>query len=321
MALLNFVLVSLAIAASPATAEESASGLQPGEGTTTGATSASSVLSKPVSLILSDIDGTLVGKDGVLPADNVEAFRLAHSLGIQVAVATGRPRAGVIELLGKQNLEKMEFSGSPGIYLNGAYVLGPGGKVLRDTPIAHDTLKQVLNVIEEEGLLHKAIGVTEGPLIHYESETTQAAPHSRVYKVHVEGEPTAVARVRSRLETELGDKIGFAQSHMGAFEVVPPGVDKGEALRLLCEALGVSPEVVLVLGNAHNDLSMFEVAGTAVAVGDGYASAKEAADFVTVPSTGGALMQVLLDIIAGNLWPKSSPPEGTDTDGAQSRTD
>lgn len=48
--------------------------------------------------------------------------------------------------------------------------------------------------------------------------------------------------------------------------------------------LGESPEVVLALGKAHDELPVFKVAGIAVVVGDGYDSAKEAADFVAVPS-------------------------------------
>ncbi|CDI74576.1 Phosphatase YidA, related [Eimeria praecox] len=302
MVLLGYFFLTLAFAASPATSEEPTLHTQ-----RQGTTSASSLLAKPIRLILSDLDGTLVGKNGVLHPNNVEAFRLARSLGIQVAMATGRPRTSVLELLGERNLEKMEFSGNPGIYLNGAYVLGPSGEVLRDSPLAASTLKHVLNVVEEEGLLDRAVGVTEGPLIFFKDESSSL--HSRVHKVHVEGEPAAVAVVRHRLEAKLGDSVGFAQSHPRAFEVLEPGMNKGEALRLLCAALGIHPDEVLALGNARNDLPMFEVAGTAVAVGDGYDIAKEAADFVTVPSTQGALMEVLQYIKARNLSPNSDATE------------
>lgn len=143
----------------------------------------------------------------------------------------------------------------------------------------------------EAGLLDKAVGVTEGPLVFFKEESRSLAVHPRV---HVEGESSAVASVRHRLEAEFGDSVGFAQSRPTAFEVLQPGIDKGEALRLLSAVLGISPEEVLAVGNAHNDLSMFKVPGTAVAVTDGYDDAKEALDFITVPSTEGALMQVSL---------------------------
>ncbi|CDJ61550.1 hypothetical protein, conserved [Eimeria maxima] len=307
MALLTFLCLSLATVASPANAGDST--VLPLQESPT---RSSPLLPKPARLILSDLDGTLIGKDGVLPPDNVEAFRLAHSLGIQVALSTGRPRTNVMELLGENNLKKMDFSGFPGIYLNGAYVLGPEGEVLRDSPLAHDTLKHILHIITEAGLLDKAVGVTEGPLVFFKEKSESLDVYSRVHKVHVEGEPSAVAGVRHRLEAELGDSIGFAQSHPRAFEVLQPGIDKGEALRLLSEVLGISPEEVLAVGNAHNDLPMFKVAGTAVAVGDGYEDAKAAADFITVPSTQGALMQVLLYVKA-HLYPHSPSHEGTAT--------
>ncbi|CDJ59655.1 hypothetical protein, conserved [Eimeria maxima] len=151
----------------------------------------------------------------------------------------------------------MDFSGFPGIYLNDAYVLGPAGEVLRDSPLAHDTLKHILQIIKEAGLLDKA------------------------------SRPTA-------------------------FEVLQPGIDKGEVLRLLSAVLGISPEEVLAVGNAHNDLPMFKVAGTAVAVKDGYDDAKEAVDFITVPNTEGALVQVLLYVKA-HLYLHSPSHEGTAT--------
>lgn len=47
-----------------------------------------------------------------------------------MALSTGRHRTNVKELLGENNMKRMDFSGFPGIYLNDAYVLGPAGEVL-----------------------------------------------------------------------------------------------------------------------------------------------------------------------------------------------
>ncbi|KAL8433591.1 hypothetical protein Efla_000735 [Eimeria flavescens] len=255
-------------------------------------------INKPIRLIISDVDGTIVNRAGHLFEPNSAAFRLARLLGIQIAVATGRPRSSVQDILGEENMQKMGFSGSPGVYLNGSYVVGPDGKLLRDEPLKPAVLKRVLELCEEEGMLADAMGVTEGPLLRYADSSDVSKP---VHKVHVEGDPEKIAKLRRRLQEELGDSIAFTQSHLRAFEVLTPGFDKGEGLRLLAASLSIPTDEVLALGNAENDISLFSAAGTSVAVGDAYAAAKDAADFITVPSEEGALFEVVLQLLRRRL--------------------
>ena len=49
--------------------------------------------------------------------------------------------------------------------------------------------------------------------------------------------------------------------------VTAAGVTKGAAIRWLADHLGVDLRTTLVVGDGHNDVSMFGVAGTAVAMG------------------------------------------------------
>lgn len=266
---------------------------------------------KPIRLIVTDVDGTLMDRAGTLFEPNSAAFRLAHWLGIQLAVATGRPKSSVLEVIGEEKLSKMGFTGNPGIYLNGAYVVNADGKVAYDAPLKPEVLQHVLRVFEEEGVLEHTVGVTEGGFVQY---TEVKGPFKEVHKVHVEGDPVVIAKLRRRLEDELGSELGFAQSYSRAFEVMAPGFDKGTGLRQLAGGLGISLDEVLVLGNAHNDLPMFKEAGTAVAVDDAYDIVKEAADFITVPSTEGALFKVVSEVMRLGLYPGvpdlQGPPPG-----------
>lgn len=261
-------------------------------------------ITKPIRLIVSDVDGTLMDNAGTFYDANVVAFLLARMLGIQVALATGRPKSSVLELIGEDKLMKMGFDGNPGVYLNGSYVVGPKGEMLRDEPIKPQVLNHILRVFEQEGVLDSAVGVGASGFVYYNASKGQ--PQQQVHKVHVEGEPEVISRLRRRLEAELSSKIGFTQSHARAFEVMTLGVDKGEGLLLLCAELGISPDEVLALGNAANDLPMFAIAGTSVAVGDAYEIAKAAADYVTVKHTEGALFKVLCEIMQHGLYPLGS---------------
>lgn len=253
----------------------------------------------PIKLIISDIDGTLMDRSGTFFNPNILGFRLAQLLGIKVAFATGRSMRSVLDFIGKETLQKIGYFGSPGVYLNGSYVVDPDGRVIRDIPLKPDLLEHILDVLESENVLTSSIGVSDSGYIYYKGGKDM----QKVYKVHVEGNPETISTVRKRLQEELGEQVAFTQSHNKAFEVMMPGFDKGEGVKLLAAELGVSPDEVLVLGNADNDLPMFRVAGTAVSVEDGYEEAKEAADYVTVKHTEGALFYVVRDIMRYGHYP------------------
>lgn len=264
-------------------------------------TSLGDVVQKPIRLILTDVDGTLADVRGNFFNPNDRAIRLAQLLGIEVAFATGRPKDTTLEMIGDTKLRTMGYYGNPGVYLNGSYVLGRDGEVLRDEPLKEELVERMLKIFEEEGVLDKACAVCLGGLFYYKDHENVKEP---VYKMHFEGDPPIVSKMRQRLEVELGDAVAFRQSHQYSFQVVTRGYDKGEGLRLLCEYLGISPDEVLAMGNALDDLPMFALAGTSVAVGDAYDVVKAAADHVTIDHTKGALFEVMREIIAHELFPK-----------------
>ena len=65
-------------------------------------------------------------------------------------------------------------------------------------------------------------------------------------------------------------------------ELVPPGVNKGNAVRFLCGYLGIPIGHSLAAGDAENDLTMIQAAGIGAAMCNGEAFLKEAADYVTL---------------------------------------
>ena len=64
-------------------------------------------------------------------------------------------------------------------------------------------------------------------------------------------------------------------------ELVPRGFSKGEGIRRICGMIGIDLADTVAFGDSANDLSMFEVCGTSVCMGNGSETAKRAADMVT----------------------------------------
>jgi hypothetical protein len=77
------------------------------------------------------------------------------------------------------------------------------------------------------------------------------------------------------------------------------GVDKGSALRALCEAEGIDPAEAVVFGDSEVDLPMFDVAGLAVAMGNASDAVKARAGMVTASADGDGVAEAL-----GRIWPE-----------------
>jgi hydroxymethylpyrimidine pyrophosphatase-like HAD family hydrolase len=74
--------------------------------------------------------------------------------------------------------------------------------------------------------------------------------------------------------------LSVIRTHIWLVEATAPGVDKGSALRKLCEILDVDPQRVLAIGDSENDIPMLQAAGFAIAMGNATESLKVVADWI-----------------------------------------
>ena len=63
-------------------------------------------------------------------------------------------------------------------------------------------------------------------------------------------------------------------------EIIPEGVDKALAVKLVREDLGLSSDQIMAIGDSENDMGMFVEAGTCVAMGNAFEMVKEKADII-----------------------------------------
>jgi len=60
----------------------------------------------------------------------------------------------------------------------------------------------------------------------------------------------------------------YVVTHADAVDVIPNNVNKGEALKYICKSLGISLDETVAIGDAENDIPMFEVAGYSISIGN-----------------------------------------------------
>lgn len=106
---------------------------------------------------------------------------------------------------------------------------------------------------------------------------TQACPVESVSFYFRDHSPCAV--VREALK-ELPVYMSFPKEP--CVEIGRNTADKGQALRSLCDSLGIPMEETVVIGDSDNDLPMFRVAGLAVAMDNAPEEVKACADMVTL---------------------------------------
>ncbi|RJU99940.1 MAG: phosphoglycolate phosphatase [Candidatus Poseidoniales archaeon] len=228
-------------------------------------------------VVVIDIDGTITDDKKRLSSPAVEALRRLEEHGIPVVLATGNVRPvtyGLWRFLGLS---------APMCCENGGVVWHPSWEnaIVRasgdEAHAAAHWLAQRIDGLDPNGIATNRWRESEWCLFPYEDlEAVQESIAS--------SEWSHLSVIRT----------GFA------IHLMEPHLSKGEGLTVLFEKMGWSMENALCVGDAPNDLSMFEVMRWSVAVGGAFPSVVEAAD-VRSPFAHGDTFPPLVDAILQRL--------------------
>lgn len=86
-----------------------------------------------IKLVAVDIDGTLITSDRKITPEVYQAIQDAKAQGVKIIIATGRPIAGVQNLLDELNLKDA-----------GDYVITFNGGLVQDTSTGEDIVKEIM---------------------------------------------------------------------------------------------------------------------------------------------------------------------------------
>jgi phosphoglycolate phosphatase (TIGR01487 family) len=199
-----------------------------------------------------DIDGTLTRPDGHGPIDP-RAFDALSAWPAPVVLATGKAFPYPVALC--------HFTGVPErvVAENGGVVLVDGEVTYAGDP---DRTAAALSAFVERG---GSLGWTEADTVNRWRETEAA--------VSTDADEALLRDVAADFDLEVVD-TGYA------YHLKAPGVEKGDGLRLVAEALGRDPASFVAVGDSENDASTFAVAGESFAVANADDAAKSAADHV-----------------------------------------
>jgi len=221
-------------------------------------------------LVAFDLDGTLIA-DGArdIPAATAEALARLKTLGVQVAIITGRdlPPDAVREAVqpdavATNNGGRIEIGGT----LHQESRFGPGDL---EAVLAHE-LDDARTVLFAADCIYFDIPDDLEPepwMLLRTHKPISEAPHEEILKVGFYHLGVADFAGRLRLSHPHLVLTGAQPPYPHFLTVTPDGAHKGAALTLIAQALNVPLEHTIAFGDSDNDQAMLEVAGHAVQVG------------------------------------------------------
>ena len=93
--------------------------------------------------------------------------------------------------------------------------------------------------------------------------------------------PGRVTEFRQYITPRYQGKLDIYLSHPALLELVSPGVNKGNAVRFLCQYLSIPIERSVAAGDAENDLTMIQAAHVGAVMCNGEQLLKDHADYIT----------------------------------------
>lgn len=265
-------------------------------------------------LIAIDMDGTLVNKQLKVTKENSKVISQAVKDGHHVVIATGRSYDEA-----RHTLEDAELH-LPLICVNGAEIRSAEWEILSSTPLEFSQYEEIKSILDKEDIYYelytskgtytdnrekayevmKDIVITSNPEATDDDVQKAALRRFRLGLVSVVGD---FEKLLDQKDIEVykflafssdNDKLQRAFQHLQAvddlavsssadnnLEITNSEAQKGVALKRFAEIKGIPLENTMAIGDNYNDVSMLEIAGFPVAMGNAVDEIKDMAAFVT----------------------------------------
>jgi Cof subfamily protein (haloacid dehalogenase superfamily) len=265
-----------------------------------------------ISLVISDVDGTLVTPDKHLTTASARAAQLLYERGIGLTVVSSRPPIGLRMLVEPLSLQL------PMGAFSGSTVVNPDLAVIEQHVVPAPAAQRSADVLAAFGAdiwLFTASGwLICDPGGHYvpnERRTIRAEPlvvpdfsahFAHAFKiVGSSADFTRLAECETAVRKALGDQASVARSQPYYLDITPPGRDKGTFLESLSKRLAVPPHAIAVLGDGENDLAMFRKAGLSIAMGNASDEVKAHATHTAAANTEDGFARAIEQYVIGGV--------------------
>jgi Cof subfamily protein (haloacid dehalogenase superfamily) len=245
-----------------------------------------------ISLVIADVDGTLLTPDKLLTERARAAVASLHAAGVAFAITSGRPPRGMAMLVEPLRLR------TPLAGFNGGLFVRPDMTIAEEHVLPPDVARRSLELILDSGMdawvysgRDWLIRDPKAPHVAREQWTVRFAPTvvadigrslARAAKiVGVSDDHDLVARLEKEAQRALAEEASAARSQAYYLDITHPEANKGAMADTLSRSLGVAREQLATIGDMPNDVLMFRRSGLSIAMGHASPEVRAQADEVT----------------------------------------
>lgn len=247
---------------------------------------------RKISLVLSDVDGTLVTEQKVLTSRAQKAVRALQEAGIRFAITSGRPPLGMAMLFQELALD------TPIAGFNGGLFVQRDLKIIAQKTVPADVARNAVDLIRDHGLDAWIYSGNEwlitklgAPHVEHEAWTVKFAPKvvkefdgalDKVAKiVGVSDDLEQVRRCEADAQVAFGERATANRSQPYYLDITNKDANKGAVVDYIARHFGVPTEEIATIGDQPNDVLMFKRSGFSIAMGNASEEVKAQAAAVT----------------------------------------
>ena len=248
-------------------------------------------------LLVLDVDDTLLNNENKITGRTKTALIKAQQLGVQIVLATGRPTYGVVPLAKQLELDK---NGGFILTYNGSQIINmQTGELLFEKRIHPEMIPYLERKAKKHFFplftYHQDTIFTnnqDNPWIRREAELNRMKiKEVSNFAETIDFKPckfmlasddeNALTALETLWKKRLAGTLDVLRSENYFLEIVPQHIDKANSLSVLLEKLNIRAENVMAIGNGVCDVTMIQLAGFGIAMGNAKESVKACADDVT----------------------------------------
>jgi Cof subfamily protein (haloacid dehalogenase superfamily) len=248
--------------------------------------------SSKISLLIADVDGSLVTKEKILTPYAQAAVKALHDAGIAFAITSGRPPRGMAMLIEPLALR------TPIAGFNGGIFIKPDMTIIEQHLIAPDAAARAVKLILDHRIdvwVYSGndwfVRDPEAPHVAREQWTVKfpptvvndfgAALDRAVKIVGISDDLDLVASCEKDAQDALGTEVSAARSQPYYLDITHPQANKGTVATTLSKLLSIPLAEIATIGDMPNDVLMFRKSGISIAMGNASPEVQKQARFVT----------------------------------------
>ncbi len=264
-----------------------------------------------IKLIAIDLDDTLLNKNKEITKENIDAINYAKENNIKVVIASGRPFFRVLPILKELDLV---YDNEYSISYNGAYISNnTNNSIIKRSVLNNNDINIIIdeiikygltftvyvdNDIYTEGISSKIINKPVFKGINFiNTPITKLRSFPYANKIIIADEDEKINIYVNTIKENLKGKYNVLKSSTDFLEFLTIDSNKGTALSELAKFLEIDSSMLMAIGDEENDLPMFDVVKTKVAMGNGSSKVKNEATYITKDQEHSGVAHAIYELI------------------------